>query len=78
MDMGRWNIELLPQDINPNNWIGYRDIDIAFDSQNRTVVAYGKWVAGLGVTFMLNAGTQLLGKWRTFDTMPLSRLSSWY
>jgi hypothetical protein len=72
---GSWvggTIELLPQDINPNNWIGYRDIDITFDSQNRPVVAYGKWVAGVGVYIYVKRWNPATGNWRTFDPIPLS------
>jgi hypothetical protein len=52
-----------------NNWI--RGIDIAFDNQNRPVVAFTKWVAGVGGFVYVKRWSATTGNWKEYDVISL-------
>jgi hypothetical protein len=54
---------------NINHWIG--GIDVAFDTQNRPVVAFTKWFAGVGGFVYVKRWNATTGNWKQYDAIRL-------
>jgi hypothetical protein len=58
-----------PSTQDSNNW--NNSLDIAFDTQNRPVVAFSKWVAGVGGFIYVKRWNPSTGVWKTYAPIGL-------